>query len=69
MIETVRPEDGFRYYSYVLIYVDDIPVMHHDSMTLLNQINNFFKMKPESMGDPDIYLGGKLRKFTMNNGV
>ena len=26
-------------------------------------------MKPESMGYPDIYLGGKLLKFTMNNGV
>ena len=38
-------------------------------MNPLHQINHFFKMNPESMGDPDIYLGGKLRKCTMNNGV
>ena len=43
--------------------------MHRDSMTPLGQINHFFKMKPESIGDPDIYLGGKLQNFTMNNGV
>ena len=43
------------------MYVDDILVMHHDAMALLNTINHSLKMKPESMGDPDIYLGGKLR--------
>ena len=26
----VRPEDGFDYYSYVLIYVDDVMVIHND---------------------------------------
>ena len=64
-----HPVGGFIYYSYVLTYVDDILVMHHDAMTPFNQINHFFKMNPESMGNPDIYLGVKLRKCTMNNGV
>ena len=26
----VRTEDGFDYYAYVLIYVDDVMVIHHD---------------------------------------
>ena len=43
--------------------------MYHDEMTPLNAINHFFKMKPESMGDPDIYLGGKFRICVMKNGV
>ena len=43
--------------------------MHYDAMTPLNAINYYFKMKPESMGDLNIYLGGKLIKCTMANGV
>ena len=43
--------------------------MHHAAMTPLNAINHFFKIKLESMGDPDIYLGGKLRICFMTNGV
>ena len=49
------------YYAYVLIYVDDILVIHHDAKRVLAQIDYYFHMKPESMGDPDIYLGCKLR--------
>ena len=69
MKPSTRPADGVRYYSYVLTYVDNILVMHHDAMTTLDQINHFFNMNPDSMGDPDIYLGGNLRKCKMNNEV
>ena len=31
----VRPEDEFEYYAYVLIYVDDVMVIHHDADTVL----------------------------------
>ena len=64
-----RPEDGFQYYSYVLIYVDDILIISHEAMEDLSNIDYYFKMKPSSIGDPDIYLGSKIRKITMNNGV
>ena len=65
----VRPDDGFKYYAYILLYVDDALVIHHDGMKILEQIDYYFRMKPESMGDPDLYLGCKLRKFAMPNGV
>ena len=56
----LRPDDNFKYYSYILIYVDDILVIHHDAMSILAQINNYLPLKPSSVGDPDIYLGAKL---------
>ena len=31
----VRPEDEFEYYAYVLIYVDDVMVIHQDADTVL----------------------------------
>ena len=30
MKDMVRPDDGFKYYVYVLIYVDDVMVIHRD---------------------------------------
>ncbi len=52
-----RPDDNFKYYAYILCYVDDILVMHHDPMT---KINEYMPLKPSSVGDPDIYHGAKL---------
>ena len=64
-----RPSDGFEYYSYVLIYVDDILAISHDALNDLNKIDYYFKMKEESIGDPDIYLGSKIRKLVLPNSV
>jgi hypothetical protein len=54
----------------VLIYVDDILTISHDAMAhQLNKIDLYFKMKKGSIGDPDIYLGSRLRKVVLPNGV
>ena len=56
-----RPEDGFKYYAYLLLYVDDCLSIHHDAEEALTEIHDrYFPMKPGSIGDPDVYLGTKL---------
>ena len=64
-----RPEDGFLYYAYILLYVDDCLCIHHNATEALEKLDTFFMMKPGSIGDPDIYLGSKLRKVQLDNGV
>jgi len=64
-----RPTDNFRYYAYILCYVDDILCMHHDPMTILDRINGYMPLKLSSVGDPDIYLGAKLKQTSLPNGV
>jgi hypothetical protein len=64
-----RPNDGFKYYSYILLYVDDILAINHDAMALIREIDKFFKIKSGSIGDPDIYLRAKLREMQLPNGV
>jgi len=64
-----RPSDGHKYYSYVLLYVDDCLAIDHDAEGCLRKIDHFFKMKPGSIGDPDFYLGAKMRKVTLPNQV
>ena len=65
----VRPDDGFEYYSYILCYVDDILVIHHDSLSISKIIDSYFKLKPSYIGDPDIYLGAKVKKMSLTNGT
>ena len=65
----VRPGDNFEYYAYILLYVDDCLCIHHDAENALKELDHYFTMKKGSIGDPDIYLGGKLRKVTLENGV
>jgi hypothetical protein len=46
MKEETRPDDGVKYWAYILIYVDDILCGHHDPGTSLDQIDEYFKMAP-----------------------
>ena len=64
-----RPSDGHKYYSYILLYVDDVMSIRHDSETPIRIIDKYFHMTPDSIGDPDIYLGAKLRQTRLPNGV
>jgi hypothetical protein len=65
----VRSGDGYQYYAYCLLYVDDILIVHHDSVRMLNEIDRYFKTKAGSIRDREIYLGAKLRPTTLSNGV
>ena len=38
-------------------------------MSVLDQINHFLPLKPTLVGDPDIYLGAKLRQTCLANNV
>ena len=61
--------DGSNYYEYILLYVDDMLAISMNPKGCIEEIGEFFKMKPESVGPPDIYLGGKVSKVTLPNGV
>jgi hypothetical protein len=69
MKEETRPDDGVKYWAYILIYAVDILCVHHNHGTSLAQIDNYFKMKPGSIMEPTFYLGAKLKKNVMSNGV
>jgi hypothetical protein len=69
MKEKTRPDDGVKYWAYILIYVDGILCVHHNPWTSLAKIDKYFKMKPCSIMEPTFYLGAKLKKTVMPNGV
>jgi hypothetical protein len=60
-------DDGFEYNSYVLIYVDDILAISQTALNDINRIDHYFTMKKDAVWDPDIYLGSKIWKISMEN--
>ena len=64
----IRPEDGVKYYSNLLCYVDDIFCIHHNADTVLEWLHKSFLLKL-GFGNPDMYLGAKLRKTRLHNRV
>jgi hypothetical protein len=64
-----RPEDNVHYYAYILCYVDNIMYIHHNPMSVINKFNGYLPLKLSSVGDPDIYLGAKLKQTQLPNRV
>ena len=55
---------------YVLLYTDDALVVGENAEGILhNEIGRYFELKQESIGEPKIYLGGRVRKVQLDNGV
>ena len=68
-IKTKMYTYGYIYYYYILCNVDGILVIHNDAMSILNKINKYFKLNPNSIGGTDMYLGSKIHYHRTNNGV
>ncbi len=53
----------------MLVYVDNILCIHEDPDSVLNVLNKYFSLKPDSVGAPDIDLGAKLKLMQLENGL
>jgi hypothetical protein len=64
-----RPDDGVLYWAYILIYVDEILCVYHDPGYPLEKWDEYFNMKEGSIQVPTLYVGVKLKKIVLTNGV
>ena len=60
--------DGFRYYEYILCYVDDVLVISDDPETTITGLKYVFKLKGDKAVVPDMYLGATLTKVESPSG-
>jgi hypothetical protein len=51
-----------------LVDADDVLCISYDSVGEIKKLDKFFLMKPGSIGDPDTYLGAKLKRVLFDNG-
>jgi Reverse transcriptase (RNA-dependent DNA polymerase) len=58
----IKP-DGFKYWSYILVYTDDILVVDHEPQVIMDYLASRYTLKPGSVKEPDTYLGSQVSKF------
>ena len=52
--------NGFKYYEYVLCYVDDVLAVSEEPEEIINGLKHVFKLKGDRAEIPDMYLGASL---------
>ena len=57
-------KDGSKYYSYLIIYVDDVLCIDEDPKTIIDHIASVYRVKDGSIEEPKRYLGMNVRKWT-----
>ena len=60
-----RKSDGTQYYEYMLLYVDDCLAISEALKEAVLQLDKFFKIQPNYIAPPDIYVGGKVKKMRL----
>ena len=56
-------------YEYLLFYVDNYLAFIKNPTELLQELDKYFPIKPGSVGPPKLYLGAKVSKTQLPNGV
>jgi hypothetical protein len=49
-------QSGEEYFKYLPVYIEDLLASSEHPKVILNNINSYFKLKPEMVGLPDLYL-------------
>ena len=60
--------DGFEYYAYILVYVENILLIMKCPKEAIALIQEHFKVKPSSIEEPKSYLGSDINKIYYSNG-
>ena len=55
--------NGFKYYEYVLVYVDDVLCMSDQPQITMKGIQDNFKIKNDKIEEPSMYLGAEISKM------
>ena len=62
------PDDGVQYYLHLLCYMENISCIQNNADSALQHLNQSFLLNV-GYDDQDMYLGAKLCKTRLHNGV
>ena len=63
-----KDEDGKEYYSYLVVYVDDVLSIHKDPGKLPKTVNRDYRLK-EPSECLTMYLGADISKYHVNGDI
>jgi len=54
--------NGYQYYEYVLVYVDDVLTLSHQGDKIMKGLEEFYRLK-DGFKKPDLYLGAEVKQW------
>ena len=66
MKEATKP-DGTKYWAYIIVYVDDVLCVNHDTKSTMDLISNLYRMKEGSIETPKVYLGANIKEWKLQD--
>ena len=61
-------DDGFKYWEYVLCYVDDLLAISHNPTAIMKSIQTKFRLKDDKFETPENYLGATISQLDNEQG-
>jgi hypothetical protein len=61
-LRAASKSDGFQYYEYMLVYVDDLLVLSHQATSIMQTLEDFYRLK-EEYSKPKRYLGAEVKEW------
>ena len=61
-LKAFKKPDGSKYYSHLIIYVDDVLCIHHNLIVTMERIQAAYRLK-KGIENPNMYLGTDMRKW------
>jgi len=61
-LRPAKKPNGFEYYEYVLVYVDDQLVLSHQAEVTMKFLEEFYRLK-DGYAKPDRYLGAHIKEW------
>ena len=58
--------DGFKYWEYIAVYVDDILAISHMPKAIMDSLEKSYTLKEGSVTEPEVYLGASIVKWTID---
>ena len=68
-IKPAAKPDGTEYYEMILVYVDDVLHISHDTEPVMKTLGESYRLKGNTHGEPDRYLGANINKVSVGNKV
>ena len=68
MVQGINKKEVNHYYTYIIVYVDDIIIMDKYSCNFIFMLMDKYNVKPSTIGESKLYLGSYIGNVDYGDG-
>ena len=63
---SIKSDGRTKYYEYLFVYTDDVIAISENPKAILDKLNTFYLLKPDSIKEPTTFLGATISKHRLD---